>query len=255
MDITNSTVFMVGGTSGLGLGIAQRLAGAGSTVIVGGRRADLLKSIADENPGIGTAEIDVTDGDSVARARDAVLEQYPGLSAVVTMSGIMHAEDLRDATHFDIARATVETNLLGTIRVVDAFTPHLLARGAGTIVTVSSGIAFVPFPLTPAYGATKAGIHSYTESLRAQLAGTGVEVAELVPPLVATTLMGSQDNPSAMPVRDFVEESVELMARQPTPREITVGRVLRQRNAVVTGDYDEILQQFTGALATLGHQG
>jgi uncharacterized oxidoreductase len=255
MDITISTVFIPGATSGLGLGIALRLREAGSTVIIGGRRADLLKSLADEHPGLGTVEIDVTDDASVTRARDEVLAQYPDLSAVITMSGIMIAEDLRDPGHFDITRRTVETNLLGTVRLVDAFTPHLLGRGAGTIITVTSGIAFVPFPLTPAYGITKAGIHSYTESLRQQLAGTGVEVSELVPPLVATELMGPSqlEDPNAMPLPDFVEESVGLMAQQPTPREITVQRVMAQRNAATTGAYDQMLTMFSGALAALGH--
>jgi len=256
MDITTSTVFIAGGTSGLGLALARRLREAGSTVIVGGRRAGLLKRLADEHPRLGTAEIDVTDAGSVTQARDEVLARYPDLSAVITMSGIMVAEDLRNPGHFDTARATIETNLLGTIRVVDAFTPHLLARGAGTVITVSSGIAFVPFPLTPAYGATKAAVHSYTESLREQLAGTGVEVSELIPPLVATTLMtpGQKDDPNAMPVQDFVEESVTLMAQRPTPREITVGRVMAQRTAVSTGAYDQMLSGFAGALAALGQR-
>ncbi|GAA3633389.1 SDR family NAD(P)-dependent oxidoreductase [Kineosporia mesophila] len=254
MDITNSTVLIAGGTSGLGLGIARKLAAAGSTVIVGGRRAGLLATIAAQNPGIGTVEIDVTDDASVAAARDAVLAQYPGLSAVITMSGIMIAEDLRKADHFETTRRTVETNLLGTVRVLDAFTPHFLQRGTGTLVTVTSGIAFVPFPLTPAYGATKAGIHSYTESLREQLAGTGVEVTELIPPLVATTLMGDDqaNDPNAMPLQDFVDESVGLLSQQPTPREVTVERVRAQRHAVVNGIYDQMLTRFSGALAALG---
>ncbi len=255
MDITTNTVFIAGGTSGLGLGLARRLREAGSTVIIGGRRADRLKTLAEENPGLGTVEIDVTDDASVARARDQVLAQYPDLSAVITMSGIMIAEDLRDPGHFRITRDTVETNLLGTVRVVDAFTPYLLGRGAGTIMTVTSGIAYVPFPLTPAYGITKAGIHSYTESLRAQLAGTGVEVVELIPPLVATELMGpgQLEDPNAMPLQDFVEESVGLMAQQPTPREITVERVKAQRHAVADGTYDQILTRLSGALAAFGH--
>ena len=215
MDITTNTVFIAGGTSGLGLGLARRLREAGSTVIIGGRRADRLKTLAEENPG----------------------------------------EDLRDPGHFGITRDTVETNLLGTVRVVDAFTPYLLGRGAGTIMTVTSGIAYVPVPLTPAYGITKAGIHSYTESLRAQLAGTGVEVVELIPPLVATELMGpgQLEDPNAMPLQDFVEESVGLMAQQPTPREITVERVKAQRHAVADGTYDQILTRLSGALAAFGH--
>jgi NAD(P)-dependent dehydrogenase (short-subunit alcohol dehydrogenase family) len=91
-------------------------------------------------------------------------------------------EDLRDPAHFSVAEHTIDTNLLGTIRVIDAFTPHLIGRGAGTIITVSSGIGFLPFPVMPTYAASKAAVHAYSEALRAQLDGTGIEVSELVPP-------------------------------------------------------------------------
>lgn len=263
MDITHSTVFIAGATSGIGLALAQRLAQAGSTVIIGGRRAGLLKEIAEENPGLGTVEIDVTDLASVTRARDEVLTRYPDLSAVVTMSGVMRIEDLRNPGRPDSARETIETNLFGTFNLVDAFLPHLLRRGSGTIVTVSSGIAFVPYPLTPTYGVTKAGIHSYSESLRVQLQGTGVEVAELVPPLTGGTglladpehpEMDSRENPYAMPLTDFIEESVALIGQQPTPNEITVERVLAQRNAASNGAYDQILGALSEHLGILGHR-
>ncbi len=108
-----------------------------------------------------------------------MLDAYPDLDDIVTVSGVMLIEDPRGPAHIAASEKTIATNLLGTIRVVHAFIPHLMARGPGTILTVSSGIGFLPFPLMPTYGASKAGVHAYTESLRAQLAGTGVEVAEL----------------------------------------------------------------------------
>jgi uncharacterized oxidoreductase len=239
MDITSRTVFIAGGTSGLGLALAERLRAAGSTVVIGGRRTDLP----------GTVHLDVTDPDSILAARDEVLAAHPDLDTVVTMAGIMVAEDLRDPAHLATAEDTVITNLLGTIRVATAFTPHLMARGAGAIVTVSSGIGFVPFPLTPTYGATKAGVHSYSESLREQLRGTGVEVVEIVPPHVATTLMGMQDAPTAMPVDAFVEEVATLLATEPTPSEILVERVRGQRYAEVDGTYADRLAGNAGLLS------
>jgi uncharacterized oxidoreductase len=238
MDITTRTVFIVGGTSGLGHELAERFRAAGSTVVVGGRRT-----------GPGVVPVDVTDPDSILAARDRVLADHPDLDTVVTMSGIMVAEDLRGPAHLATAEDTVTTNLLGTIRVATAFTPHLMARGAGTIVTVSSGIAFVPFPLTPTYGATKAGVHSYSESLREQLRGTGVEVVELVPPHVATTLMGMQDVPTAMPVADFFDEVMDQLAAEPTPREIVVSRARGHRDAEVDGTYADRLAANAGLLS------
>ncbi len=189
MDLSNRTVFIVGGTSGIGLGLARRLMAAGSTVIIGGRSADQVEDL-------DRVTIDVTDPDSVTRARDTVLAEHPDLDLLVTMSGAMLTEDLRDPAHFSQAQSMIEVNLLGTIRVLDAFTPHFLHRGGGDIMTVSSGIAFLPFPLMPTYGATKAGMHSYTDSLRAHFAGTGVGVIELIPPAVATGEM-EKLNPAA----------------------------------------------------------
>jgi short-subunit dehydrogenase involved in D-alanine esterification of teichoic acids len=249
MDIANRTVFIAGATSGIGLELARRFAAAGSTVIVGGRRADLLDKIAAE--GFATAAIDVTDQASVDRARDTVLGDHPNLDTVVTMSGVMIPEDLRDPAHFGAAQQTVDTNLLGTIRVIDAFTPHLIARGAGTIVTVTSGIGFLPFPVMPTYAASKAGVHAYSEALRAQLDGTGVEVAELVPPAVATVPEAARVNPHALDLADFATEVMDLLQGNPTPHEILVKGVLMHRWAERDGTYDELVAQRSRALAML----
>ncbi|MFE4874561.1 SDR family oxidoreductase [Streptomyces sp. NPDC056682] len=248
MDLSNRTVFIVGGTSGIGRELARRFAAAGSTVAVGGRSAEALAELSDE--GIGTFGIDVTDGASVARARDAVLDRYPELDTVVTMPGVMLLEDLRDPAHFEAAQTTIDTNLVGTIRVIDAFTPHLVHRGAGTFITVTSGIAFLPFPPMPTYAASKAAVHAYSEALRAQLDGTGVGVVELVPPAVATA--GQEKvNPQALPLDDFATEVMQLLSQNPTPDEILVERVLTHRWAERDGTYDDLVAQRSRALAML----
>ncbi|MCJ1700365.1 SDR family NAD(P)-dependent oxidoreductase [Rathayibacter festucae] len=243
MDIIDRTVLVIGGTSGIGLGLARRFAAAGSTVVVGGRDTDRVDDLE-------TVRIDVTDADSVTRARDEVLAAHPGLDTVVTMSGVLLQEDLRDPAHFATAERTVAVNLLGTIRAVDAFTPHLLGRGGGDIVTVSSGIAFLPFPLMPSYGASKAGVHAYTESLRAQLAGTGVRVTELVPPAVATAGQEAV-NPAALPLDAYLDEVLELLTQEPTPDEIVVRAAQRLRWAERDGTYAELLAARSRALDTL----
>ena len=243
MKLTNRTVFVVGGTSGIGRGLAQRFADAGSTVIVGGRHPE-------PQVGLETVQVDVTDPDSILRARDEVLAAHPDLDVVVTMSGVLHTEDLRDPAHIATAETTIATNLLGTIRVIDAFTAHLIARGSGTILTVSSGIAFLPFPLMATYGATKAAVHSYTESLRAHLAGTGVEVAELVPPAVATPAMAKL-NPAAVPVDEYLDEVMDLLAAEPTAREIIVKSALALRWAERDGTYAELLERRSQPLNNL----
>ncbi|WP_433566819.1 SDR family oxidoreductase [Nocardia sp. CA-151230] len=253
MDITNRTVFLVGATSGIGLELARRFAAAGSTVIVGGRRTDLLDRIGTE--GFATATIDVTDPDSIDHARDTILHSHPSLDTIVTMSGVMILEDLRDPAHFAAAQQTIDTNLLGTIRVVDAFTPHLIAHGTGTIITVTSGIGFLPFPPMPTYAASKAGVHAYSEALRAQLDGTGIEVAELVPPAVATTPELARHNPRALELAEFATEVMDLLRTDPTPHEILVKGVLMHRWAERDGTYDELVAQRSQALTILpSHQ-
>jgi uncharacterized oxidoreductase len=241
MNMSGHTVLIVGGTSGIGRGLAQRFLDASSTVVVGGRDTDRVE-------GLETVQIDVTDADSVLRARDEVLAKHPELDVLVTMSGVMLPEDLRDPAHISQAETTIAVNLLGTIRAIDAFTPHLIGLGHGTIITVTSGIGFMPFPLMPTYGASKAGVHAYTESLRAQLAGTGVQVTELIPPAVATA--GQEKlNPAALPLADFLDEAVELLATGANA--IIVERALPLRWAERDGTYAELLERRSKSLSTL----
>lgn len=243
MDINNRTVLVVGGTSGIGLGLARRFATAGSTVIVAGRDTSKVDDLE-------TVQIDVTDSVSVHRARDEVLATHPELDVLVTMSGVMLMEDLRELAHFDAAETTIDVNLLGTIRTIDAFTPHLIARGSADIITVSSGIGFLPFPLMPTYGASKAGVHAYTEALRPQLTGTGVTVTELVPPAVATA--GQEKvNPAALPLDDYLDEVTALITQNPTPNEIIVQAAQRLRWAERDGTYADLLEARSQSLNTL----
>ena len=145
------------------------------------------------------------------------------------------------------AEATVATNLLGPIRLIAALLPHLQKLPRATIINVSSGLAFVPLAITPTYCATKAAIHSYTQSLRYQLKNTPIEVLELIPPYVATHLMNGADDPRAMPLAEFLAESVAILTSQPTPREICVERVNPLRTATENGRFEEIFNMLNAA--------
>ena len=241
MNLDDSTVFIPGATSGIGLGLALRLQAEGSTVIVGGRRTELLQQIAEEHPGIGTIEIDTTDVTSITAAAEDLGRRYPALNALVTMAGIMEPEDLRDPASIDVAERTIDVNLLGPIRLIHAFLPHLLSQPKATVMTVSSGLAYVPLAATPTYNATKAAVHSFTESLRVQLTKSNVQVVELVPPATRTTLMGQQNSPVAMPLEEFLEEVMGLLKTQPDAEQVLVERVKWQRNAEAEGRYQDVL--------------
>jgi uncharacterized oxidoreductase len=244
MKTVGRTILVVGGTSGIGLGLALRLRDAGNTVIVGGRRVDLLASIVAEHE-IEAVPFDVSDPVSIAAGRDAVLDRHPNLDVVVTMAGIMLPENLLDPGFLATAESTIETNLLGTIRTIAAFLPHLIQRKEATIMTVSSGLAFVPLPMTPTYNATKAAIHSFSESLRVQLRETSVGVVEIVPPGVRTSLLGQDEAGTGMPLDEFLDEVMELLA-VPDVTEILVSDVQYLRFAEANGVYPEALGMLSG---------
>ncbi|QDP94706.1 SDR family NAD(P)-dependent oxidoreductase [Microlunatus elymi] len=242
MQINDNTIFIPGATSGIGLALALALQARGNTVIVGGRRAELLQQIATDHPGIGTVTIDTADPASIRRAAADVRSAYPDLNVLITMAGIMRVEDWTTPGFLADAEATVTTNLLGPIRLIAAFVEHLRGRPDATIVTVSSGLAFTPLTATPSYNATKAAIHMLSESIRLQLADTSVKVLELEPPSVATDLLpGQRESSFAMPLDEFIGEVVDLIETQPDAREIQVERVKFLRYGEARGDYDQVV--------------
>jgi len=243
MQITGNTVFIPGATSGIGLARALRLQARGNTVVIGGRRTELLASIAAEHPGLDTVAIDTADPASITAAAAQVLQRHPDLNVLITMAGIMRAEDWHTASGFlATAEATVTTNLLGPIRLIAAFVEHLASRPDATIMTVSSGLAFAPLRVTPSYNATKAAIHLLSESLRLQLADTSVQVMELEPPAVRTELMpGQESSDFAMPLDDFVDEVMALVEADPDAHEIQVENVKFLRYGEARGDYDQVV--------------
>lgn len=243
MNISGNTIFIPGATSGIGLALAQQFAARGNTVIVGGRRTELLARIAAENTDLHTIEIDTADADSIADAARSVIAEHPDLNVLITMAGIMRTEDWKTPAGFlETAESTVTTNLLGPIRLIAAFIEQLQSVPDATIMTVSSGLAFAPLRVTPTYNATKAAIHMLSESIRLQLAGTGVSVVELEPPSVRTGLMpGQETSDFAMPLQDFVAEVVDLIANQPDAAEIQVENVKFLRYGEARGDYDQVV--------------
>ncbi|MET0449289.1 MAG: SDR family NAD(P)-dependent oxidoreductase [Aeromicrobium sp.] len=241
MKTTQNTMLITGGTSGLGLGLAQRFHAAGNTVIIAGRRADLLDEIVAAHPGMESLVLDVSDPESIAAAYASVTASHPDLDVLINMAGIMLPENLLDGSALSTAEDTITTNLLGPIRMLNAFVPFFAAKDDAVIMNVSSGLAFVPLPFTPTYNATKAAIHSYTQSLRVQLADTSVQVLELAPPAVRTALMGQTDDERAMPLEEFLDEVMTLIENNPDADEILVERVKFLRFAEAEGRFDDVL--------------
>jgi uncharacterized oxidoreductase len=249
MNITGNTIFIPGSTSGIGLALALRLRAKGNTVIVGGRRTELLEQIAAEHPGIDTVQIDTADAASVRTAAAQVLERHPNLNIVIAMAGIMKIEDWhRPESFLESAESVITTNVLGPVRLIAAFIEHLQKQADATVVTVSSGLGFAPLKATPSYNASKAAIHMLTESVRLQLADTTVKFKELVPPSVATDLLpGQRESDFAMPLDEFIDEVVQLLETEPDANEIQVERVKFLRYGEARGDYDKVVATLNAA--------
>ncbi|MET0314697.1 MAG: SDR family oxidoreductase, partial [Hansschlegelia sp.] len=225
MDLKGNTILITGGGSGIGRALAEAFQAAGSEVIISGRRQSALDEVTAANPGMKSVVFDISDASGIVGFAEKLVAKYPSLNAVLNNAGIMVPEDVKAGGYLQTAEDTVATNLLGPIRLTSALLPHLLKQPRSAVLTVSSGLAFVPLALTPTYSATKAAIHSYSVALRRQLQGTPVEVIEIAPPYVQTTLMGDHQasDPNAMPLEDFISETMSLLG-EPGATEIVVKR-------------------------------
>src|SRR5438874_3476292 len=191
MKMTDNTILITGSGSGIGRGLAEAFHRLGNQVIIAGRGKKSLDETTAANPGMKSVTLDVADPKSIQSFAARVTKDFPALNVIINNAGIMKPEDLLEGPNYlSDAEAIVTTNLLGPIRLTAALLPLLRRQPRSTIMTVSSGLAFVPMAITPTYCATKAAIHSYTISLRQQLSGTTMEVIELIPPYVQTQLMG-----------------------------------------------------------------
>jgi uncharacterized oxidoreductase len=243
MKRTGNTILITGGGSGIGRGLAEALQAQGNQVIIAGRRKAALEETAAANPGMKFLTLDIEDPAAIKTFATQAAAEFPALNVMINNAGIMRPEDLL-AQQDDLAdaEAIVSTNLLGPIRLTAALLPLLRKQSHSTIINVSSGLAFVPLALTPTYSATKAAIHSYTCSLRYQLKDTTTEVLEIIPPYVQTELMNGAEDPRAMPLKDYIAETMELLNTQPTPAEICVKNVHGLRFAAENGKFDAVFK-------------
>ena len=190
MDIKNSTILITGGASGIGLEMTKQLLAHGpADIIITGRDADKLRQVKAALSQVHTFQSDVSKPDHVRRLYTLITKQFPNLNIIINNAGIMRNIDVRDQSiSLENITSEIDINLAGTIQMVHQFLPHLLSRPSAAIVNVSSGLAFIPFPVSPIYSAAKAGVHAYTQVLRLQLKKTNVKVIELAPPATDTTL-------------------------------------------------------------------
>jgi uncharacterized oxidoreductase len=228
MKLTGNTVFITGGTSGIGRALAQGFHQRGNKVIIAGRRKALLDEVSKANPGIDTIDLDVSDAAHIQQVAEQLIERYPTLNVVINNAGIMPFDNAAGALDDTQAVHLVNTNLLGPVRVSAALIEHLKKQPESHIVYNSSVLAYVPLAATALYSATKAAIHSYAMSQRFALRETSVRVLEIAPPWVDTDLIHKSGDPRAMPLDAFIAETMQLLETATT--EAVVGAAQPFRN-------------------------
>jgi uncharacterized oxidoreductase len=187
MKLKDKTILITGGTSGIGLELARKLLAAGNTVLITGRNSDRLQKAQRELRGVHLFQSDVGEPSEIALLHRDVLAKFPKLSVVINNAGIMRNLALNGAGPAEVT-SEIDINLSGPILLNQLFLPHLLKQDEALIVNVSSGLALIPFTISPIYSAAKAGLHAYTKCLRAQMKGTSIRVIELLPPGTETPL-------------------------------------------------------------------
>ncbi|WP_409159888.1 SDR family oxidoreductase [Pectobacterium sp. B2J-2] len=249
MQTTENTILITGGGSGIGRELARRLHALGNTVIVTGRRLDALQATITGQANMHALALDIDDPQAITAFTQQVLVQFPALNVLINNAGIMRYEDL--STHSDLqdAEAQITTNLLGTIRMTNALVDHLKKQTNAVVMTVSSGLAFVPRTDAAVYSASKAAVHVYSQCLRQQLAGQ-VDVIELVPPAIQTELTpGQSSRDGYMPLNAFIDEVMTLFCAHPTPSEIVVERARLQRLAECEGRFEQVFERINAHAA------
>ncbi|RRA98940.1 SDR family oxidoreductase [Larkinella rosea] len=188
MNVQNNTILVTGGTGGFGFEFASKLIALGNTVIITGRNTEKLQEIKGKLPQVHTIQSDVSNADDIVRLYQQVTQQFPHLNILINNAGEMRKLSLHH--HHALADITreVEINLMGPIRMVQQFLPHLKKQKNAAILNVTSGIALLPFAISPVYSASKSGLRSYTQALRVQLKNTSIKVMELVAPGSSTPL-------------------------------------------------------------------
>ena len=252
MKLAGNTILITGGGSGIGRGLAEAFHALGNKVIIAGRRRHALDETTATNPGIASVTLDIENAAGIRAFAAELTKNYPALNVLINNAGIMREENLQSQPpDLADAEAIIATNLLGPIRLTASLLPVLQKQPYSAIMNVSSGLAFVPLAPTPTYCATKAALHSYTQSLRYQLRGTDIEVLELAPPYVATHLMHGASDPRAMPLDKFIAEVMEILKTEPAVTEICVENVKGLRFAAESGHYDAVFKGLNEAMVKL----
>ncbi|BDI32468.1 oxidoreductase [Capsulimonas corticalis] len=245
MKLTGNTIFITGGGSGIGRGLEEALHALGNQVIISGRRAGNLAETIRANPGMQSVELDISDSASIAAVAQWLIAEHPALNVLINNAGVMHIDNAAGAVEEDLIVSTITTNLMGPIRLTGALVEHLKQQEAATIVNVASVLGFVPMASAAVYSSTKAAMHSYTQSLRYRLRNSSVAVLELAPPWVRTDLLNSSEEPRAMPLAEFISETMTILGADAEEIIVERAQLLRSKigDASFVTQFNDLLEQ------------
>jgi uncharacterized oxidoreductase len=227
MKLTGNTILVTGGGSGIGRGLAEALHALGNAVIIAGRRKAALAEVTAANPGMSAIELDITDPASIEHVAAQLISQHPDLNVLINNAGIMEPDNAGGVLDDARLEATIDTNLVGPIRLTSALIEHLKTRPDAVVAYTSSVLAFTPLALAAVYSATKAALHSYALSQRLLLKDAGVRVLEIAPPWVRTDLLNSREAEAAMPLDQFIAETIEALKSGANEILVAAARPLR----------------------------
>jgi uncharacterized oxidoreductase len=252
MKLKGNTIFITGGGSGIGRGLAEALHGLGNKVIIAGRRRKQLEEVVAANPGMAALELDIAAPDSIDRVAKRLITEHPDLNVLINNAGIMQPDQAAGKIDDALLLATINTNLIGPIRMTSALIEHLKTRKGAVVAYTSSVLGFVPLAVTAVYSSTKAALHSYALSQRFMLRDTGVSVLEIAPPWVRTELMNSQEAERAMPLDQFIAEAIKVLGTD--ANEIVVDAAKPMRNNAGPGEQSFVDEFNAGMLALFSGQ-
>jgi uncharacterized oxidoreductase len=252
MKLSGNTIFITGGGSGIGRGLAEALHRLGNKVVIGGRRRSHLDAVIAANPGMTAVELDITDPASIDHAAAELIAGHPDLNVLINNAGIMLPDAAAGRIDDAVLVSTVMTNLAGPIRMTSALIEHLKGKPDGVVAYTSSVLGFVPLAATAIYSATKAALHSYILSQRFMLRDTTVRVLEIAPPWVRTELMNSQEAEQAMPLEQFIEETIAVLGTDADEILIHAAKPLRanvgpNEHGFVNGFNAQMMKIFAGS--------
>ena len=251
MKLSGNTIFITGGGSGIGRGLAEALHRRGNKVIIGGRRRSHLDEVVAANPGMAAVELDITDAANIERVAAQLIKAYPALNVLINNAGVMQTDAAAGRIDDALMVSTITTNLMGPIRMTSALIDHLKTKNDTVVAYTSSVLAFVPLAVTAVYSSTKAALHSYVMSQRFMLRDTTVRVLEIAPPWVRTDLMNSREAEQAMPLDAFIDETIAALGTDANEVLVENARLFRGNpgpgeHDLVNGFNAQMVEVFSG---------